>query len=153
CREADITGQAAQEELPDLAGAPVRFVAFEADDEALELGGELVGVMDGSAGAVGEGLEAMLLLAVKGFVTGFSGNAGSAAKVGHGLAVEEPSNETQAFFHDRTLLPGHWHLPAVAGGKCYPCVRYDLSPVSRVAHNHLGRTSFTNLVARSCNKR
>src|SRR5262245_50721752 len=40
CREADITGQAAQEELPDLAGAPVRFVAFEADDEALELGGE-----------------------------------------------------------------------------------------------------------------
>ena len=23
--------------------------------------------------------------------------------------------------------------PVVAGGKCYPCVRYDLSPMSRVA--------------------
>src|SRR5262245_51109981 len=73
CREADITGQAAQEELPDLAGAPVRFVAFEADDEALELGGELVGVMDGSAGAVGEGLEAMRdcqIVCVRGFREG-----------------------------------------------------------------------------------
>ena len=67
-----ITGQAAQEELPDLAGAPVGFVALEADDEALELGGELVGVMDGPAGAVGEGLEAMLLVAVKDFIAGFA---------------------------------------------------------------------------------
>ena len=32
-------------------------------------------------------------------------------QLGHGLAVEQPSNETQAFFHDRTLLPGHRHLP------------------------------------------
>ena len=28
------------------------------------------------------------------------------------LAVEQPGNETQAFFHDRTLLPGHRHLPS-----------------------------------------
>ena len=72
CREADITGQAAQEELPDLAGAQVRFIALEADDQALELGGELVGVMDGSAGTVCEGVEAMLLVAVKDFVAGFA---------------------------------------------------------------------------------
>ena len=53
CGEADIAGQAAQEELPDFAGAPARFVALEADDEALDLGGEPIGVMDGPAGAIG----------------------------------------------------------------------------------------------------
>src|SRR6185295_5552248 len=59
-------------------------------------------------------------------------------QLGHGLALQQPGNETQAFFHDRTLLPGHCHLPpgppVVAGGKCYPCVRYVLSPMSRAAH-------------------
>ena len=60
CGEADITGQSSQEELSDFAGAPVWLVALEADDQALDLDGELVGVKDGSAGAVGEGLEAVL---------------------------------------------------------------------------------------------
>src|SRR4029077_4643793 len=31
--------------------------------------------------------------------------------------------------------------PAVSGGKCYPCVRYDLSPMSRVAHITIISTS------------
>jgi hypothetical protein len=72
CGEADIAGQPAHEELSDFAGAPVGFVALEADDQAFDLGGELVGVMDGSAGAVGEGLEAVLLVTVKDFVAGFA---------------------------------------------------------------------------------
>ena len=51
--QAYIAGQAAQEQLPDLAGAPVGFVALEADDQGLVLDGELVGVMDGSEGPIG----------------------------------------------------------------------------------------------------
>ena len=35
----EIAGQPAQEELPDLTGAPVWFVALEADDQALDLAG------------------------------------------------------------------------------------------------------------------
>jgi hypothetical protein len=31
------------EEFPDLAGAPVWFVALEADDQAVDLAGQLVG--------------------------------------------------------------------------------------------------------------
>jgi hypothetical protein len=53
CRGADIPGQAAQEQLPDLPGAPMSLVALAADDQGLDLDGELVGVTDGSAGAIG----------------------------------------------------------------------------------------------------
>ena len=70
--QAQVAGQPAQEELPDLTGAPVGLVALEADDQALDLAGQLVGVADRPAGAVGEGLEAMLLVAVKDFVAGFA---------------------------------------------------------------------------------
>src|SRR5262245_22833336 len=49
------------------------------------------------------------------------------------LTLEQASHEAQTFFHRRTLLPGHLHL-LPKSGKCYPCVRYDLSPMSRVAH-------------------
>src|SRR4029453_3408354 len=62
------------------------------------------------------------------------GGAVLSAQLGHGLAVERSGNETQAFFHDRTLLPGYRQLPCCRRWKCYPCVRYDLSPMSRVAH-------------------
>src|SRR5262245_21839774 len=126
------------------------LVAFEADDQAHDLAGELVGVADGAAGAVGEGLEAMLLVAVEDFVAGFTRNSELAAQVGHALAVQQPGNEPQAFFHDRTLLPGHWHLPpaVLAGRKCYPCVRYDLSPMSRVAH--LSNSTTCTLLCNRC---
>ena len=43
-RQAYVTGQPAQEELPDLTGAPVGLVTLEADDQALDLAGQLVGV-------------------------------------------------------------------------------------------------------------
>jgi len=71
-RQAQIARQPAQEELSDLTGAPMGLVALEADDQALDLAGQLVGVTDGPAGAVGEGLEAMLLVAVEDFVAGFT---------------------------------------------------------------------------------
>ena len=56
CRQAEIAGQAAQEELSDFTSAPVGLTALKADDEAFELGGQLVGVAHGPPGAVAEGL-------------------------------------------------------------------------------------------------
>jgi len=53
--------ETADEELPDLAGAPVRLVALEGDDQAFDLGRELVGVAHRPAGAVGKGLQACAL--------------------------------------------------------------------------------------------
>ena len=70
--QAQIAGQPAQEELPDLTGSPVWFVALEADDQALDLAGQLVSVAHGAARAVAESLEAMLLVAVKDLVAGFA---------------------------------------------------------------------------------
>src|SRR6266536_6646582 len=55
------------------------------------------------------------------------------AHVGHWLAVQKPGNEAKALFHHRTRFPRHRHLPP-EGGKCYPCVRYEVSPMSRAAH-------------------
>lgn len=52
--DARVTGETAHEELADLAGAPMRFLAFAGDDEAFGRVRKLVGLTDGTAGAVGE---------------------------------------------------------------------------------------------------
>src|SRR5262249_34217761 len=41
--------------------------------------------------------------------------------------------KAKALFHDRTRFPRHPHLPQNKSGKCNPCVRYEVSPMSRVA--------------------
>src|SRR5215213_9100776 len=44
------------------------------------------------------------------------------------------SSITEHSFH-RTLLPRHPHLPLLGKSRrCNPCVRYELSPLSRAAH-------------------
>ncbi|MGQ0444496.1 MAG: hypothetical protein ACT4O2_05050, partial [Beijerinckiaceae bacterium] len=44
----------------------------------------------------------------------------------------------KAFFHGRTFSPRHPHLLlASATKKCNPCVRYEMSPMSRAAHQLL----------------
>src|SRR3546814_595678 len=59
------------------------------------------------------------------------------ARLCHSLAVQKPSHKPQTFFFHRTLLPRHQHLRPNAR-KCYPCVRYKTSPMSRVAHFGFG---------------
>ena len=67
---------ARMEQLIELAflglGAEMGLVALEADDEAFDLAGELVGVADGPAVAVAQGLEAMHFVAVEAFVAGLA---------------------------------------------------------------------------------
>jgi hypothetical protein len=79
CRQADIAGQAAQEELSDFTSAPMGFAALEADDEAFDLHGELVSVAHWPAGAVAESVKAVLLIAIEDFVACFAGNSELAA--------------------------------------------------------------------------
>ncbi len=54
---------------------------------------------------------------------------------GQGLSACALPNDSQgdkakAFFHHRTRFPRHPHLPP-KGEKCYPCVRYEMSPMSQ----------------------
>jgi len=133
--DADVTGEALDEQLADLAGAPVGLLTLGLDDQAFDLRRELIGIAPGPARSVAEGLQPVLPVAIEDLVAGLAGDAELAGEVGHGFALQQAGHEAQAFFHHRTLLPGHLHLPpAAAREKCYPCVRYDLSPMSRVAH-------------------
>src|SRR5947209_5699628 len=61
----DVAGQPADEKIADFAGAPMRFVALGVDDEALDPLRELVGIAHRSTRSIGEGFEAMLLVAVE----------------------------------------------------------------------------------------
>jgi hypothetical protein len=48
--------------------------------------------------------------------------------------LEQLGNKALALVHHRTLLPRHRHLP-LPRGKCYPCVRYALSPMCRAGQS------------------
>src|SRR5260370_66983 len=56
------------------------------------------------------------------------------ANVRHGLAIQQAGHKAKALFHHRTRFPRHQHLPSAKGDKCYPCVRYGISPMPRAAH-------------------
>src|ERR1700731_1722485 len=132
-RNADVTVQSADQELADLAGTPMGLVALGRDDQALDLRRQLVGVANRPARAGGQGLETVFLVALEDLVAGLARNAERATDLAHRFAVQQPSDEPQALVHYRTLLPRHPRLPR-KGERCYPCVRYDLSPMSRAAH-------------------
>src|SRR5437762_14280569 len=111
----------------------MRLVTLGRDDQALELMRQLVGVANRPARTVGQGLETVFLIALKDLVAGLARDAERATDLAHRVAVQQLSDNPQALVHYRTLLPRHPHLPRKGKG-CYPCVRYDLSPMSRAAH-------------------
>src|SRR5579883_953090 len=99
--------QPAQEALPDLAGAPVRFLALGGDDGRLDLFGQLVGIAVGAPGPIREPLQSAFLITLEDLVAGFARDLKLPAKRGHALAVFQPNHETYALVHNRTFLP--WH--------------------------------------------
>ena len=127
-----VTWQAPNEQLAQLAGAPMRLVALEADDHALDLRRQLVGVADRPTGSIVEGGAALLLVSTEDFVAGLSGDPELTADVGHSLTLKEAGDEAQAFIHSRTLFPRHQHLRLmhasgggvthVSGTMCHPCL-------------------------------
>src|SRR5579862_7305369 len=150
-RDADVAIQTPNEQLADLAGSPMGLVALEADDQALDLLRQLVGVSHRPPRAVAQGLEPVLLVAVEDLVPGLPRDPELAADLRHRLAVQQPRDEPQTLVHHRTLLPGHRHLPpGMPGGRCHPCVRYDLSPMSRAAHALHGAVSRIARIRRIC---
>ena len=131
----DVAVEPAHQQFANLAGAPVRLLALQPDDQGLELLRELVGVADRPPGAVAQRLQPVLLVAVENLVAGLAGDAELPAHLGHGFPIQKPGDKAQALFHYRTRFPRHPHLPQNKSGKCNPCVRYDLSPMSRAAHD------------------
>jgi len=59
-RNADVAVQSADQELADLAGAPMRLVTLGRDDQALPR--QLVGVANRPARTVAQGLETVFLI-------------------------------------------------------------------------------------------
>src|SRR5579863_10282618 len=129
----DVAGQATHQELSDLAGTPMGLVLLEPDDRALHLMRQLVGVSHRPARSIGQGLKPMLLVAIKDLVAGLARDAELAAQMAHLLAFQEARHKSKTLVYHRTHTPRHRHLPhAIAWRRCYPCVRYKTSPMSRV---------------------
>src|SRR5208282_5420061 len=137
-RHAHIAREPPHQEFADLARPPMRLAALEVDNQALDLPRQLVGVAHRPPRAVGEGFEPMRLVAIEDFVAGLARDAELATDIRHRLAIHKLADKSQALVHDRTLLQRHQHLPP-KGEKCYPCVRYEMSPMSQAAQRFRAR--------------
>jgi hypothetical protein len=144
---AHLASESPHQELADLAGTPVRLLLLAGDDQALDLRRQLVGVAHRPPRAIAQRLEAVLLVAAEDLVAGLARHAEGAAGLRYRLALQQAGHEPQALVHHRTLRPGHPHLPP-AGGRCYPCVRYDLSPISRATQSATRSQSCQRYAAR-----
>src|SRR5579862_692484 len=130
--------QSSKEALPDLAGAPVWFLALSGHDGGFDLFGQLVGVSVGAPGPIREPLQSAFLITVEDLIAGFARNLKLAAQRGHALAVFESNHETYAFVHNRTFLPWHPTPAPFQRKKCNPCLRYVPLPMCRAGHSLRG---------------
>src|SRR6201997_658897 len=131
-RNPDIACQPPEQELADLACAPMRLFPFEGDNQALDLLGQLVGITHWSPRAIAESLTTMLPVAVENLVAGFTRYPELPAHIRHRLPIQQPGDKAKAFFHHRTLFPRHPHLRLrkkpgsvthVSGTMWHPCLR------------------------------
>src|SRR5712691_5142429 len=73
-RNPDIAVEPPDQQLADLARTPMRLLGLQADNQGLDLSGQLVGVTDRPPGAVAQRREAMLPVAVENLVAGLPGD-------------------------------------------------------------------------------
>jgi hypothetical protein len=106
----DIAVEPSEQQFPDLACAPVRLLGLEADNQALDLLRQQIGIARRPPRSIAQGLKPMLLVAIENLVAGLAGYAELPADVGHRLPIQQAGNKTQAFFHHRTRFPRHPHL-------------------------------------------
>src|SRR5437879_7826090 len=64
----DIAIEPPDQQFPDLAGAPVRLLGLEADNQALDLLRELIGIAHRPPGAVAQRLKPVFLVAIENLV-------------------------------------------------------------------------------------
>src|SRR5277367_1283126 len=86
--------QASEEALPDLAGAPVRFLALGRYDGRFDLLGQLVGVSSGAPGTIRQPLQSALRIALEDLVPSLARDPKLPAQTSHALAIFEPNHET-----------------------------------------------------------
>src|SRR6185312_2242349 len=129
----DIAIEPPDQQFADLARAPVRLLGLQADNQALDLFRQLIGIAHRSPGTIAQGSQSLLPVAIENLVAGLTRYPELPADVRHGLPVQQAGDKAKAFFHNRTRFPRHPHLPQNKSGKCNPCVRYVLSPMSRAA--------------------
>jgi hypothetical protein len=86
-RDADVASETPDEQFADLAGAPVRLLAFGGDDQAFHLDWQLVGIAHRPARAVGERHRTLLPIAVEQLVAGLAGDPEGPADLAHRLTL------------------------------------------------------------------
>src|SRR5438105_11187283 len=74
-RDADIAVQSANQELANLASTPMRLLALEGDDQALNPGWRLVGVAHRTTRAIRQRFDPAMLVALEDLVGGLLGDA------------------------------------------------------------------------------
>ena len=97
----------AQQLVADLGSSPGRVLFLDAEDGALDLERQFVGLAVGPTTAVVETVQTALPVTIEDLVSGDAGNAELAAQGRHFLAFQQAGHKLQAFIHWLTLIPGH----------------------------------------------
>ena len=74
-RNTHIAVQAADEQFADLARAPMRLLALERDDQALDLQGQLIGIAHWAARTVAQRFDTVIFVAGEDLVAGLARDA------------------------------------------------------------------------------
>src|SRR6267142_6896646 len=138
-RNPDIAVKTPEEELADLACAPVRLLSLQPDNQSLDRLRQLVGVAHRPARPIAQRLQPVLLVTIENLVAGLTGYAEIPADVGHSFAIQQAGHKAKAFFHHRTRFPRHPHLPPAKRRKVLP-----MCPVRNVTYVS-GRTQQSTL--------
>jgi hypothetical protein len=69
------------------------------------------------------------------------GAAAPGGRRGFEIETAQTGDKPRALFQHRTRFPRHSRLPLAKSETCNPCVRYEMSPMSRAAHD-LSRLAF-----------
>jgi len=109
--------------VADLGCAPGGVLLLDPEDRPLDLERQLVALPVGGLAAVVQPIEATGLVALKDLVAGDPGDAELPAQRRHLLAFEQAGNESEAFIHRFTLVPGHLGGLPPNAEMCKPCAR------------------------------
>src|SRR5215469_5458128 len=129
-------GEPADQTLADLPRTPTGVLMLHVQDVVLHLEGELIGVAKGTSAPVAQPLHPTILVAIKDLVAGLAGDPELTVAPWARQLCGEP--QTEAF---RPLLntpsTASVTLPPFRGRKCNLCLRYEVLPMCRVAHQQL----------------
>src|SRR5271165_83736 len=89
----------------------MRPILLQSQDSRLHLHRQLITVAVRPPCAVGDSLQATLLVTVKDLVTGLTGNIEFSAQEGHRLSLQQSGNKANALVHNRPVLPWHPRSP------------------------------------------